>query len=327
MPRPRKSLISLEATPYYHCVSRCVRRAYLCGSDSVSGRSYEHRRAWIEDRILFIASIMAIDVCAYAVMHNHYHVVLFVNQTAAENLDDLEVCLRWHQLYKGNLLSQRFVKGDSLSKAETEVLLVKIIEWRNKLADISTFMKLINEPIARQANAEDECTGRFWEGRFKSQALLDKKALISALTYVDLNPVRANVKSTPETSNYTSIKKRIDKIKDPTAQSQPTSLAMFASDYHNSKSIYLPFKLEDYLKLIDWTCRNVIKIKRGTINNALPPILTQLNITQKNWLQLSTQFEANFKSFVGHPNRLTQVCEILGLKRRPGLKQNQMLFS
>ena len=327
MPRPRKSLISPEVTPYYHCVSRCVRRAYLCGLDSVSGRSYEHRRAWVEKRILFLSSVMAINVCAYAVMHNHYHVVLYINQKAAENFSDLEVCHRWHQFYKGNLLSQRFVNGDFLSKAEMVSLLEKIAEWRAKLADISTFMKLINEPIARQANAEDQCTGRFWEGRFKSQALLDKKALIVALAYVDLNPVRANIESTPESSNYTSIKKRAEALKNPKKQSQVSSLAKFADDSRDPNSKCLPFKLEDYLKLVDWTSRVVKKSKPGVFSNEIPPILIRLNIQQKNWLQLATQLEANSKSFIGHPTRLTQVCQILGFKRRPGLKQNQMLFT
>jgi hypothetical protein len=68
MTRPRKALISLADTPYYHIISRCVRRAYLCGADHYSGQSYEHRPQWVVDRIRLLSSLFAIDVCAYAVM-------------------------------------------------------------------------------------------------------------------------------------------------------------------------------------------------------------------------------------------------------------------
>ena len=177
MPKPRKCLISLDTTPYYHCVSRCVRRAFLCGVDRDASRSYEHRREWVENRILELTQIFAIDVCAYAVMSNHYHVVLHINKAQACAWSDYEVCERWHRLYKGTPLTQKYLRKEPLSTAERQVVAALIDQWRLQLADISWFMRNINEPIARQANAEDGCTGRFWESRFKSQALLDEKAL------------------------------------------------------------------------------------------------------------------------------------------------------
>jgi len=106
MPRPRSTLVSLDATPYYHCTSRCVRRAFLCGEDSHSGHSFEHRRQWIEDRLLVLAGIFAIDIAAYAVMSNHYHVVLHVNQQQCLIWNDAEVIERWHRLFRGNLLAR-----------------------------------------------------------------------------------------------------------------------------------------------------------------------------------------------------------------------------
>ncbi|MCP4275724.1 MAG: transposase, partial [Gammaproteobacteria bacterium] len=83
MPLPRKALVSLEATPYYHCVSRCVRRAFLCGKDKQSGIDYEHRREWIELRMLALAKAFSINLCAYAIMSNHYHAVLHVDKEQA----------------------------------------------------------------------------------------------------------------------------------------------------------------------------------------------------------------------------------------------------
>ncbi|NOX91737.1 MAG: transposase, partial [Gammaproteobacteria bacterium] len=129
MPKPRYAQVSLEATPYYHCVSRCVRRAFLCGTDQISGNSYEHRRQWIEDKLLELASIFALDICAYAIMSNHYHVVFCVDQDKAENWSQAEVIHQWHQLFSGTVFSQRFLQGEALGKAERKLLDNSVREW------------------------------------------------------------------------------------------------------------------------------------------------------------------------------------------------------
>jgi hypothetical protein len=116
MPQSRKTQVSLIDTPYYHCVSRCVRRSFLCGKDKFTGQSYENRRGWVEERLLFLSSVFSIDICAYAVMSNHTHVVLCVDKDFADNWSTGEVVKRWHQLYQGTLLSQKYQRGDTLSK-------------------------------------------------------------------------------------------------------------------------------------------------------------------------------------------------------------------
>ena len=145
MPRPRKILVSLDATPYYHCTSRCVRRAFLCGKDAITGKSFEHRRQWIEDKMLELASIFSIDLCAYSVMHNHYHVVLHINKAVAQNWSNTEVIERWHQLFAGNDVSHRFIKGEPITAVEETNLILKINQWRERLIDISWFMRILNE--------------------------------------------------------------------------------------------------------------------------------------------------------------------------------------
>ena len=133
MPLPRKSLISLDATPYYHCVSRCVRRAFLCGHDPNTGKNYQHRRDWIEQRLLTMGDIFAIDICAYAVMSNHYHVVLHIHHHQAQHWSSYEVAMRWHRLFKGTPLTQRFLQGKPLDGAEQAVIDDLVAVWRSPI--------------------------------------------------------------------------------------------------------------------------------------------------------------------------------------------------
>ena len=319
MPRPRKALVSLDATPYYHCVSRCVRRAFLCGN------AYEHRREWVENRILELTAVFAIDVAAYAVMSNHYHVVLHVNSASAESWTDKEVCQRWHRLFKGSPLSLRYVRDETLDRAEEEALRARIVLWRARLTDISWFMRLINEPIARAANAEDQCTGRFWEGRFTSQALLDEKALAACMAYVDLNPIRAKMAETPELSEHTSIQRRI-LARDINQHVQPTELMPFAGNPREPMPEGLPFKLEDYLELVDWTGRHLREDKRGAIAANLPPILDRLGMQPKHFLYMSRHFESRFKGLVGRCYVMKKAFGIFGYSRSPGLGLCRQVF-
>ena len=178
MTQARSTLVSPTDTPYYHCVSRCVRRAFLCGYDSHSQTDYEHRRQWLETKLHKVANIFAIKLCAYAVMSNHYHVVVHIRPTEALEWSQHEVVRRWHSLFNGTYLSQCFASGRPLLSSQREVLDADIEIWRERLSSLSWFMKVVNESIARRANKEDKCTGHFWESRFKSQALLDELSLI-----------------------------------------------------------------------------------------------------------------------------------------------------
>jgi REP element-mobilizing transposase RayT len=267
MPEPRYRQVSIEDTPYYHCISRCVRRAFLCGSDPLTGFNFEHRRQWIVDRIKLMCSVFAVDLCAYAIMNNHYHIVVRVNAAKVDSWTDEEVADRWMQIFSGSLLMHQYLANADLTRAELKCVADLFATWRERLADLSWFMRCINEPIARMANAEDHCTGSFWEGRFKSQALLDERALLACMTYVDLNPIRAATATTPEQSDYTSVQER---IKHPDS----ACLASFSEQGND----VLPFSLKDYLELVDWGGREVKHNKRGYIPASAPPILVRLKM-------------------------------------------------
>jgi len=267
MPQPRYRQVSVDDTPYYHCVSRCVRRAFLCGVDPFSGFSFEHRRQWIVDRIKLLCSVFAVDLCAYAIMSNHYHIVVRIDVDEAMSWSDEEVAQRWMQIFSGPLLMHQYLGNADLTDTELECIAELFASWRERLADLSWFMRCINEPIARLANAEDHCTGRFWEGRFKSQALLDARAVLACMAYVDLNPIRTTMAKTPEQSDYTSIQERIH-------HPEGSCLRPFADQDDDG----IPFGLKDYLELVDWGGREIKRNKRGYIPASAPPILTRLRM-------------------------------------------------
>lgn len=308
MTRPRSCLISLAETPWYHVVNRCVRRAFLCGQDAATGQCFEHRRGWIETRIRELASVFTIDVAAYAVMSNHYHAVLRVDAARAQALGDDEVLRRWTQLFTGPLLVQRYLGGALLGEAERLKVAEFAALYRQRLADVSWFMRVLNETIARQANAEDGCTGRFWEGRFKSQALLDEQALLAAMAYVDLNPIRAGMAQSLEDSAHTSIAARLaelqgrafEPVRAPVvapaeapevvgeidalpARTLPGLLSeaeisalpeapLMPFDPTSGFAQAVPFGLEEYLDLVDTMGRAVHPSKRGAIPASTPPL-------------------------------------------------------
>lgn len=315
MPTPRKAQISLQDTSYYHCVSRCVRRSFLCGIDKVTKKNYEYRRQWLEDRLLQASQVFAIDICAYAIMNDHFHVVLHVDEEQAKSWSIEQVLYRWHQQYKGTLLTQRYMNENeriNMSAPEIEAVMSSANIYRQRLYSISWFMKCVNEHIARKANKEDDCTGHFWEGRFKSQALLDEVALISCMAYVDLNPIRADIATTPENSDYTSIKKRIYSIKKSKNTTdniknmpKPNVLMPFVGASRKDIPKGILFSFLDYIELVNETGKIIREDKRGFITNNIP-ILERIGIDSSHWLELTTGFEQYFSGAASHEQQLIQ---------------------
>ncbi|NRA62753.1 MAG: transposase [Psychrobium sp.] len=293
----------------------------MCGEDKYSGQNYEHRRQWIVDRLMLLSDIFAIDIAAYAVLSNHYHTVLYVDKGRAEAWSMDDVIARWYRLYHGNLLVDSYLKGDKLSSAHFSAVVDVVNVWRKRLYGISWFMKCLNEHIAREANKEDKCTRKFWEGRFKSQALLDETALLSCIAYVDLNPIRAGMSSSLELSDYTSIQWRIKQLKshqrhiksikcnEHSVPLQPKVLVPF-SNVHNTNDI--PFSLHDYLELVDWSGRHIDPKKTGYIESSEPKLLETLGIEAEIWLEAVKNFRRHYGNFAGGENQLRQCAHCHG---------------
>ena len=218
----------------YHCFSRCVRRAFLYGFDTLTGRDFSHRKAWLVDRLRHLATIFAMDVCAYAIMANHYHVILRTRPDIVARWSDQEVATRWLRLFPRH----RDLRGTPIPPTDKEICALadcpeRIAQLRRRLSSLSWFMGRLNEYIARAANKEDKVNGRFWEVRFKCQALLDEAAIASSMVYVDLNPIRAGVAATPEESDFTSIQARIRAWQKQTTTGVSMPEAQPAGDMHS----------------------------------------------------------------------------------------------
>ncbi|MFQ3249220.1 MAG: putative transposase [Glaciecola sp.] len=327
MPIARSKQIILSQTSYYHCISRCVRKAYLCGYDKTTGSDYEHRRSWFEKRLDKLTAAFAINICAYAIMHNHNHLVLHVDTERAKSWSDLQVLERWHSVHPNKAISSLFI--DPSQRAKFTSMQISTIKktakiYRKRLTSISYFMKALNQYIATKANKEDDCTGKFWESRFKSQALLDDKAILSCMIYVDLNPIRAGVASSLESSHYTSIKKRLAALKE---GQQPSNLKRLKTQFENH-STYLNIKLDCYLHLLEQTAfriRNARQVKTS-MQKIESRLLLQCGITDKNWLKLSTSFESEFAYVVGGVASMEEYRKKLKQKKLKGVSTALRVF-
>ena len=248
MATPRHMLVDDHHACDYHIASRCVRRAWLCGRDKRSGKDYSHRRQWLIERLLFLAQCFAVEIYAYAVMSNHFHIVLHYDPNACLEWSDEEVARRWTEAFP-----PKPQRGDDLEAAKAaarDMLLgdsARLARARRTLGSLSHFMKHLKQPIARRANSEDDCDGHFFEQRFYSGALLSEQAILAAMSYVDLNPVRAKLARRIEQCRDASIGVR---LRENSAAALAAFLRPVASGLARPAEPRLGVTLADYLDLL-----------------------------------------------------------------------------
>ncbi|MFH1134505.1 MAG: transposase [Pseudomonadota bacterium] len=337
----------------YHCISRCVRRAFLCGFDSYSGKSFEHRKQWVQSRLKLMAEGFAVEILAFAVMSNHLHVVLKTKPDLTDSWDDEEIARRWLSVFP-----QNWAKGDAAALAPSDIRSLTLNKgrlevFRRRLGNLSWFMRCLNENIARRANLEDGCKGRFWEGRFKCQALLDDSAVFTCMAYVDINPIRAGIAASPETSLNTSIYLRI------TANQAQEKLRLAQSDDNAQAQAIPPADIEaekkkinldswlspmtnnrvdsttgvpglgftDYVNLLDWTGRQIREKARGSIPDNLEPILIRLRVERENWLETVCNYKQLFSRATGREKSLRDAARRAGKSWFRGINSSRLAFS
>lgn len=342
----------------YHCMARCVRRAFLCGFDHLSRQDFEHRKEWVRERLRFLTTIFTLDVLAYAVMSNHLHVLLRTCHAALEALSDREVARRWLLLYP----ARRHCDGTPCEPEEVEIAVLvnkpeAIKRLRERLGNISWFMKSLDEYLARRANQEDGSKGRFWEGRFKCQRIASEAAALQCAIYIDLNPIRAKIAETPEESFFTSAWERIEarsaKLElesqslpgeqPEKAETAATTAAVAAKhaalqeraqrdcwlapiQSTDDRQGFLSITLDQYLSLLDWTGRQLREDKRGAIPHDLAPILERLRIDADHWVDSTQYHKSWFSRFVGNVNEMTTAAAAAGKQWFRGMAAARKLF-
>ncbi|HVJ62922.1 MAG TPA: transposase [Tahibacter sp.] len=278
------------ATPgAYHVVSRCVRQAWLCGRDAQTGQDYSHRKRWIEERIHELADQFSIAIYAYVVMDNHIHLVVQTNPRQPATWSAESVVRRWASVSRRRFQSESELDQWVELQRENSS---RVDEYRSRLGSLSWFMRLLNEPIARRANAEDHRKGRFWEGRFRCQALLDEAAILSAMAYVDLNPVRAGIVKAPEAARHVSIRRRCQNSK---RQRKSTNALQPIAGSGPDRLV----SEREYLKLVDATGRRLRKGKDGAIDRSLVPIVQRLGLSEAAWVAQVRGTESSYWRVIG----------------------------
>lgn len=271
MPTPRKRIIDDDVVGSYHLISRCVRQARLCGG------ALEHRRGWIEDRIAELQASMAIDLTAWNILSNHLHLLATNRPDVARTWSDRDIALRWLRLCPGRWLRRKRGIPDDAPPTEEEITAItedkdKVEVLRRRLSSISWFMGKLKEHISRRANAEDGCTGAFWERRFRSVRILDEPSLLATSTYVDLNAVRAGMVDRPEWTPHGSISERAALV---AGTERRTAIRMGPPPTGSNA---------DYLDHVDHWGRWQSAPEKAAIPASLAPILERLELTRKRWL-------------------------------------------
>ncbi|MCA9157780.1 MAG: hypothetical protein KDA72_05600 [Planctomycetales bacterium] len=325
----RSEVFSPDESAIVHVISRVVRRCFLLGDDPLTGKNYDHRKEWIEILLQHQALFFGIDLLCFSLLSNHFHLILRSQPEIVRTWNNREVARRWLMLCP----KRKLRVGSPAEPKETEINsivndAVKLKQLRSRLSDISWWMRLLCQKIAVRANAEDDATGKFFEGRFRAVKILDESGLLACAAYVDLNPIRAALAETLEDSDYTSAQRRIESLQSPDKHSDrflaPITIDELrdelgarpcSSGYRCSDNGFLNMSGEDYLALLDWTARQPVVGKQGVIPADTPAILRRLGLEADVWCELARDFGSLFSLVAGRPAAMDE-ARTLGRRAR-----------
>ncbi len=335
----RVEIFAADEIAIVHVMNRTVRRCFLMGDDSLTGKNFDHRKAWMELELKHLAMHFGIDLLGYAILSNHFHLILRSRPDVVEQWDDTEVARRWLWLCP----KRKDVNNRPLAPTEFELDMIrndpaKLKSIRSRLSDISWWMRLLSQKIAQRANRDDGEIGKFWQARYRAVRLLDETAILACAAYVDLNPIRAAMAETIETSDFTSAQQRVLDLQPQAAMATSSSeentsscalsnvpnatrtgssfLAplsinelrdalgpcVHTAGHRASDKGFLPMSVASYVQLLDWTARQIRGDKRGVTPVSAEPIFTRLGISADAWTELVRDFGKLFCTVAGQPH-------------------------
>ena len=297
----RSQLVDVSVTPWYHVISKTVRGAFLLREGD------EGRKQWIENRIEELSQVFAIAVGGFSVLDNHLHLVVRLEPERVEQWSDEEVVRRWAKLFppRGKNRKPLEVTPQWIEQKLADQDQKYVTNARKRLANLGWFMKCLKEPLARLVNRAEGITGAFWQGRYKSIAILDEQALLATCAYIDLNPFAAGLSELPEESPHTSIRTRLDycrntgRMNDLQAARIGTGMGVRqAADLESGlwlcpiedrrrhgemrAGLVEGFSLGSYVQLIDWTSRLLRRCK-ARVSEEVASLLDRLGTNSDTW--------------------------------------------
>ena len=227
----RVEVFASDEIAILHVMNRTVRRCFLMGNDPVTGKNFDHRKAWMEEELQHLAAHFGIDLLCYAILSNHFHLILRSRPDVVADWDDAEVARRWLMLCPKRKTADNRPQEPNESELDTiRHNPARLQEIRSRLSDISWWMRLLSQKIGRMANQEDGESGKFWQARYRAVRLLDETAILACAAYVDLNPIRAAMAQTIETSDYTSAQQRALELQQSLTVTTPKDKAAVSND-------------------------------------------------------------------------------------------------
>ena len=354
MTTARQDIIAKDRNERYHISCRCVQKAWLLGTDPDTGNDYNHRKDWIPDKLKFYQKIFCIDLGAYAVMDNHFHIIIENRIDLANKLTDKEIVFRWLLLHPTREAKKAKRVEPTSDEINEKLITLDLEKTRQRLCDISWYMKEFNWSIAYRANREMNRKGKFFEARFNCQYLADDAAVLTCMIYVDLNVIRARAAKSVEESVFTSAHDRsvadlAMKNLETFSAIQPATLTLtypqeqeiknqielvknhhwlapLKSDVSSDLKPFLNITLDKYLDLLDYTGRAYHKDKPGIIPGTIAPILMAMDLNHNLWMASIKNYGSWFYRVVGPLLKLKD--KLIAVKQRwfKGVKLNENLF-